>query len=103
MKKLVFATAIALGSLTAISAATVTPQPSHNALIGSVITVGDFEEIAVADVPAAVTDALKADHAGATITKAYKNDQDQYKLEVAMTDGSTATLYADSEGKWLDM
>lgn len=99
MKKLLFATALAIGSLSAVSAATAT---LHDGIMSEVIAE-DFKEIAVADLPAAITDALEADFAGATINKAYVNEKEEYKLEITAADGSMETLYADAEGNWLDM
>ncbi|QLG45637.1 hypothetical protein [Costertonia aggregata] len=99
MKKLVFATALALGSLTAISATT----PIFHDGIMEIVIAQDFTEIAVEDVPQAIVDALGTDHPGATIDKAHVNGEAQYKLEVTKEDGTTAELYADAEGNWLDM
>jgi len=62
-----------------------------------------FNEVALEEVPAAITEALEAAHPGATISKAYLNEDAQYKLEVAKEDGETAELYADAEGNWLEM
>lgn len=99
MKKLIFATVLALGSLTAVSAATAT---LHDGIM-DVVMEQDFKEINVSDLPAAVTEALERDYAGATIDKAYVNDAGQYKLEVSLEDGTTGTLYADAEGNWIEM
>ncbi|MGB5821761.1 MAG: hypothetical protein WBG90_19920 [Saonia sp.] len=97
MKKLVFATALALGSLTAISANT----PIFHDGIMEVIMAQDFTEIAIEELPAPITEALATDHPGATINKAYVNGEAQYKLEVTKEDGSAAELMADAEGNWL--
>lgn len=99
MKKLIFATALALGSLTAVSAATATLHDD----IMDVVMEQDFKEISVSDLPAAVTEALERDYAGATVDKAYVNESEQYKLEVTLEDGTTGTLYADAEGNWIEM
>lgn len=100
MKKLVFATALAIGSLTIGTAAT--PIIFHDGIMEEVF-IQDFKEIDVADVPAPITEALEADYVGAIINKAYVNGDDNYKLEVAMEDGTTMELYADAEGNWLQM
>lgn len=99
MKKLVFATALALGSLTAVSAS----APIFHDGIMEIIMVQDFTEIDVADVPEAILTALATDHPGATIGKAHVNEEAQYKLEVTKEDGTAVELYADSEGNWLDL
>lgn len=62
-----------------------------------------FNELALEEVPEAITAALEAAHPGATISKAYVNESAQYKLEVAKEDGETAELYADAEGNWIEM
>lgn len=100
MKKIVFATALAIGSLTMGTAAT--PIIFHDGIMEDVI-FQDYKEIAVTDVPDAVTTALETDYPGATINKAYMNEESTYKLEVTAEDGSSMELYADSEGNWLEM
>ncbi|GMN06855.1 hypothetical protein MTsPCn5_22440 [Croceitalea sp. MTPC5] len=99
MKKLFFATALTLGSLSVAIAST---PMVYDGIMDEVL-VSDFKEIAVADLPSAVTDALEADYAGATVNKAYMNDENIYKLEVTGSDGTTGTLYADAEGNWVNM
>ncbi len=62
-----------------------------------------FTEVAIEELPAAISEALATDHPGATISKAYVNESAQYKLEVANEDGSAVELYADAEGNWIEM
>jgi len=62
-----------------------------------------FNEVALEEVPEAITAALEAAHPGASISKAFMNENAQYKLEVAKADGETAELYADAEGNWIEM
>ncbi|MDC6404500.1 MULTISPECIES: hypothetical protein [Maribacter] len=100
MKKIVFATALAIGSLTMGTAAT--PIIFHDGIMEEVIVQG-FEEISVSEVPEAVTMALETDYPGATINKAHVNEESTYKLEVTTQDGSSMELYADSDGNWLEM
>ncbi|MEB8328547.1 hypothetical protein OO009_04200 [Flavobacteriaceae bacterium KMM 6897] len=99
MKNLVYATAIALGSLSTISAH---PPIFHDGIMELVIAQ-DFTEIAVKDVPTAVLDGLENDYMGATIQSAFVNEELQYKLEVTLEDGSAKTLYFDQEGNAIDM
>lgn len=99
MKKLVFATVLVLGGLTGSVAAS---PIFHDGIMEEVI-VQDFTEIAVSEVPEAVTTALEQAYPGATLDKAYKNNDGQYKLEVSSEDGSTMELYADAEGNWIEM
>ncbi len=99
MKNIVYATAIALGSLSTISA---NPPIFHDGIMELVIAQ-EFTEIAVKDVPTAVLEGLEKDHMGATIQKAYVNEDLEYKLEVALEDGSTSTFYFDADGNPIDM
>ncbi|WP_343488127.1 hypothetical protein [Allomuricauda sp. d1] len=99
MRKLIFTAALAIGSLSALTASTVS---IHDGIMDEVITE-EFKEIPVDQVPAAVVQALAVAHEGATITKAYVNEDEVYKLEVTGGDGSQGVLYADAEGNWLEM
>lgn len=62
-----------------------------------------FAAIDLSELPEAITEALAKDHPNAQITKAYLNEEAQYKLEVTKEDGSEVELYADEEGNWLEM
>lgn len=68
-----------------------------------VVVAQDFEEISVSDLPEAVSSAVAKDYPTAKVDKAYKNDQDQYKLDLSLEDGTTGTVYADAEGNWIEM
>tara|TARA_R110002049_G_scaffold292252_2_gene476647 strand:+ start:38188 stop:38502 length:315 start_codon:yes stop_codon:yes gene_type:complete len=61
----------------------------------------EFKEIAIDKLPTSVTDAVKKDFASATISKAYVNSSEQYKLTISI-EGSESTVYADKDGKWLE-
>ncbi len=100
MKKLVLATALAIGGLTIGTAAT--PIIFHDGIMEEIM-VQDYKEIAVSDVPDAVVTALETDYPGATINKAHVNEEGTYKLEVSTEDGSSMELYADSDGNWVEM
>ncbi|MEL6916469.1 MAG: hypothetical protein AAFO99_01940 [Bacteroidota bacterium] len=97
MKKLVFATAIAIGGLASASATT----PIFHDGIMEVVMIQDFTEISIEELPAPIVAALAKDHPGSTIDKAYVNEQAQYKLEVTIEDGSSMELIADADGNWL--
>jgi hypothetical protein len=99
MKKLFFASVLVLGSLTAVAATTTMIQDD----IKVEVNTSEFKEISASDLPEAVVKALEKDFAGATINKAYVNEEGQYKLEVTGQDGTDGTLYADAEGNWLEM
>ncbi|MGB7393017.1 MAG: hypothetical protein WA913_01350 [Pricia sp.] len=62
-----------------------------------------FSEVAIEEVPEAITTALEEAHPGATVDKAHMNEQSQYKLEVTKEDGETAELYMDAEGNMIEM
>ncbi|NNF19995.1 MAG: hypothetical protein HKN61_09465 [Flavobacteriaceae bacterium] len=101
MKKLMFAAVLSLGSLTAFA------QQDTQSVQGEgtevVATAQDnYSEIAVEEVPQAVSDAVEKNYPTATIDKAYKNEENQFKLEVSLQDGTTGTLYADEQGNWLE-
>lgn len=99
MKKLVYVTAIVLGGIVVNAA----EAPKIQNVLMEQVSVQDFTEIATSDLPQAVIDALTTDFPSATLNKAYVNSEGQYKLEIAKEDGSTAALYADAEGNWLEM
>jgi len=102
MKNLMLAAVLSLGTMTAFAQEEETAV--EEVATEAVAEAQDsFNEVALEEVPAAITEALEAAHPGATISKAYLNEDAQYKLEVAKEDGETAELYADAEGNWLEM
>jgi hypothetical protein len=97
MKKLILTVAI-LASGVSIFALSNNISPFE---IVNVVMNEKFKEIAIEELPAAVTDAVTKDFASATISKAYVNESEQYKLELTI-DGSTSTVYTDKDGNWLE-
>ncbi len=99
--KLFLVAAMAFGTMTAFAqdGETAVQDPTTEA----VAPQDGFNEITSDKLPQAVTDALAKDYPEATISKAYMNEESQYKLEVALKDGSNAELYADADGNWIDM
>ena len=100
MKKLFFVAALSLGSLTAFA------QNSAEANMGAtaeISTQDNYTEIDSSELPEAVTAAIAKDYPTATVNKAYVNKDKQYKLEVALEDGSTSTFYFDADGSPIDM
>ncbi|EIJ38604.1 Protein of unknown function (DUF2874) [Galbibacter orientalis DSM 19592] len=98
MRKLALASALALGSFASFAA---TPVIFHDGIAEEIYATQDeYEEIQVAEVPQAVSGALAADFPGAEISKAYKNEASDYKLEVAVGE-EIATLYANESGEWI--
>ena len=101
MKNLMFAAVLSLGTMTAFAQKEETTV-EEVATEQVEATQDDYTEIAAEEVPAAITEALEAAHPGATISKAFMNEEAEYKLEVAKEDGETAELYADAEGNWIE-
>lgn len=100
MRKLFLLGALAIGGFA------VTAQEADVAQLDEtevIITMDDFAEIEVSEVPTAVTEALSTNFPTAKVNKAYANEEKQYKLEVSLEDGTSGVLYADENGNWLDM
>jgi hypothetical protein len=104
MKKLFLVGALALGSLTAFAQDTEAVEEVQADATEEVMEAqDDFTAIELSEVPEAITEALATAHPNATISKAYVNEEAQYKLEVTQEDGTEVKLYADAEGNWLEM
>ncbi len=97
------ATEVAAEATEAIEAAESEAVEATESAIDVVASQDSFNEVAVEELPEAITTALEAAHPGATISKAYMNEESQYKLEVANEDGSEVELYADENGNWIEM
>lgn len=99
MKKLALVSAIALGSFSTFAA---TPVIFHDGVMEEVILAQEeFVEIDASKLPEAVTAAVGKDYAGATIAKAYANENEEYKLELSLND-ELVTVYADKAGNWIE-
>ena len=61
-----------------------------------------FSEIAVEEVPEAVTSMIETNYPGATVNKAHKNDEGHYKVEVSLEDGTSGALIVDEEGNAIE-
>ncbi len=109
MKKVFLVAALSLGTMTAFAqeAETAVEEVVTEATAAeateAVEAQDGFTEVAIEELPAAISEALATDHPGATISKASVNESAQYKLEVAKEDGTTAELFADAEGNWIEM
>jgi hypothetical protein len=101
MKKLFVVVALAFGSLTAFAqdAETAIEEVATEAIAAQ----DEFSEVAVAELPEAVSAAVSKNYPTATIDKAYTNEEQQFKLEVSLEDGTSGTLYADAEGNWIEL
>lgn len=58
----------------------------------------DFSEIAIEEVPEAVTSMIETNYPGATVNGAAKNEASHYKIEVSLEDGTSGALILDEEG-----
>ncbi|WP_461533369.1 hypothetical protein [Sinomicrobium sp.] len=95
MRKVLLASALILGGFAAQAITTV--ENDNTALV---ISQEEFTEIAVDQVPEAITTALEKDFKGAVINKAYVNEAKEYKLEITMGE-QTGVLYAKENGEWI--
>lgn len=105
MKTLFLLGALTIGGFTGTAHETLFSQNGivHTPINEMIILNDEFSEIAISEVPQAVTDAIAKNFPTATLDKAYINEEKQYKLVLSLQDGTTGTLYADEDGNWLDM
>ncbi|MFW0739027.1 hypothetical protein [Flavobacterium sp. T12S277] len=96
MKNLFLSAAIVLGGLTSFAST----SPISNTIVKAVSFQEEYTEIKVEEVPAAVTAALKKAYPDALLSKAYKNEKSEYKLEVTVGD-KVGALYANADGTWI--
>jgi hypothetical protein len=96
MKKLILSAALVLGSLTTFAS---TPVLNSNSALVSV-TQDDYKEITLDQIPEAVTASLTKAYPTAKVEKAYVNEANEYKLEIATADVKS-TVYADAKGNWI--
>ncbi|MDT7828468.1 hypothetical protein RQM65_07325 [Pricia sp. S334] len=112
MKKLFITAVFALGSLTAFAqeeqateaqdAATEVQDQANeaqDAAQDAAATAQDgFNEIAVEELPEAVTSMIETNYPGASVNGAAKNEEGHYKVEVSLEDGTSGALIVDEEG-----
>ncbi|KAF2080292.1 hypothetical protein [Flavobacterium sharifuzzamanii] len=96
MKNLFLSAAIVLGSLTSFASTT----QVANTTVKTISIEDEYTEIKLEELPAAITDALKKAYPEAVITKAYKNEKAQYKLDVTVGD-KVGNLFANADGTWI--
>lgn len=63
----------------------------------------NFSEISVDKLPQPVSDAIKRDYPTATVSKAYKNNDEQYKVDVTLDNGTSGSLFFAEDGSAIDM
>ncbi|MBU2974533.1 hypothetical protein [Zobellia sp. B3R18] len=100
MKKLFITTVFALGSLTAFAQEEHATEAQDTAT--EAVAQEEFSEVALEEVPEAVTAMVETNYPGATINKAHKNEANQYKLEVSLEDGTSGALIVDEEGNAIE-
>jgi len=96
MKNLFLSAAIVLGSLTSFAST----SPVSTSIVKVTSIEDDYTEIKLEELPAAITEALKKAYPTAVITKAYKNEKSEYKLDVTVGD-KVGNLFANADGTWI--
>lgn len=93
MKKLILSTAIILGGLSVQAANPVVKM----SMTQSVTIQDEFTEIGADAVPAAVKTTLEKSFPNTKLEKAYKNEKNEYKLEISSGD-KKYTVFTDASG-----
>lgn len=96
MKNLFLSAAIVLGSLTSFASTT----QVTNTIVKTISIEDEYTEIKLEELPAAISESLKKAYPEAVITKAYKNEKAQYKLDVTVGD-KVGNLFANADGTWI--
>ncbi|PKB16964.1 hypothetical protein [Flavobacterium sp. 5] len=96
MKKLFLSAAIVLGSLTSFAST----SPVTNTIVKSISIGDEYTEIKLEELPAPIAEAFKKGYPDAVITKAYKNEKSEYKLDVTVG-SKVGSLYANADGTWI--
>ncbi len=96
MKNLFLSAAIVLGGLTSFAST----SPITNSIVKVVSVADEYVEIKLEELPAPITEALKKAYPDAVITKAYKNEKSEYKLDVTVGE-KVGNLFANADGTWI--
>jgi len=96
MKNLFLSAAIILGSLTSFASNT----QVKNTIVKTISVEDEYTEIKLEELPAAISESLKKAYPEAVITKAYKNEKAEYKLDVTVGD-KVGNLFANADGSWI--
>ncbi|WP_428231077.1 hypothetical protein [Flavobacterium sp.] len=96
MKNLFLSAAIVLGSLTSFAST----SPITNTIVKTISVEEEYTEIKLEELPAAISESLKKAYPDAVITKAYKNEKAEYKLDVTVGD-KVGNLFANADGTWI--
>lgn len=92
MKKLILSAVIVLGSLSVNAAVLPAVSISQSVLIQT-----EFTEVSADAVPAAVKSTLEKSFPNTKLEKAYKNEKNEYKLEISSGD-KKYTIFTDASG-----
>ncbi|MFH6993217.1 PepSY-like domain-containing protein [Flavobacterium sp. FlaQc-48] len=93
MKKLILSAAIILGGLSIQAANPVV----KNSMTQSVTVQDEFTEVSADAVPAAVKSTIEKSFPNTKLEKAYKNEKNEYKLEISNGD-KKYTVFTDASG-----
>ena len=96
MKNLFLSAAIVLGSLTSFAST----SPVTNTIVKVISIEDEYTEIKLEELPAPITEALKKAYPDAVITKAYKKEKSEYKLDVTVGE-KVGNLFANADGTWI--
>lgn len=96
MKNLFLSAAIVLGSLTSFAST----SPITNSIVKTISIEDEYTEIKLEELPAPIAESLKKAYPDAVITKAYKNEKAEYKLDVTVGD-KVGNLFANADGTWI--
>ncbi|WP_209401743.1 hypothetical protein [Pseudozobellia sp. WGM2] len=100
MKKLFITTVFALGTMTAFAQEEQATEAQDAAT--EAVAQDGFSEVSLEEVPEAVTSMIETNYPGATINKAHMNEENQYKIEVSLEDGTSGALLVDEEGNAIE-
>jgi hypothetical protein len=93
MKKLILSAAIILGGLSVQAANPVV----KTSMTQSVTVQDEFTEVATDAIPAAVKSTIEKSFPKTKLEKAYKNEKNEYKLEISNGD-KKYTVFTDASG-----
>ncbi|CAI2765683.1 hypothetical protein [Flavobacterium collinsii] len=96
MKNLFLSAAIVLGGLTSFAS----NAPITSTIVKTVSVADEYTEIKLEELPAPITEALKKAYPSAVVTKAYKNEKSEYKLDVTVGE-KVGNLFANADGTWI--
>lgn len=96
MKNLFLSAAIVLGGLTSFAST----SPITNSIVKVISVSDEYTEIKLEELPAPIVESLKKAYPDAVITKAYKNEKSEYKLDVTVGE-KVGNLFANADGTWI--